>query len=196
MAVVQISKIIVRHETYVTLPGIPTTPGDPSTLTPGLDVGELGYATDTAQVFIGADPSFATATRASFPYQNIEVLTEFSPLVTSLIARPPVRLANVPVNTAMATGIIIPTGFGGNAGNGVSIFYNLIETGSRTTRHGELKIATDGTQAGTPTPIDTFLATSPLNVSFSAVVSGANLSLMITNHEMTPLSFDFMFRIL
>lgn len=65
MSVVQISRIQHRRGLSTDLPD-------------ALNEAELGFALDTGQVFIGA-PSFAPiATRSTFPYQNIELLTEFS----------------------------------------------------------------------------------------------------------------------
>lgn len=71
MATIQISKIQMRRGPAADLPN------------PSLDDGEFGFADDVGRLFIGQDsptsgqPNF---NRVVFPYQNVEVLTESSPL--------------------------------------------------------------------------------------------------------------------
>lgn len=78
---IEVSKIQLRRGFSEDLPGAPTI-GNPTLPTTPLDVGELAFTTDTGQVFIGPDlqtnGSASTLSRAFFPYQNIEVLTENS----------------------------------------------------------------------------------------------------------------------
>ena len=83
---VQYSKIQLRRGLAAELPGIPNSGS--TVPTQGLDIAELGYATDTGQLFIGltdaANPTIGQGlpqlTRATFPYDNIEVVTENSNL--------------------------------------------------------------------------------------------------------------------
>ena len=79
MAVIQISKIIMRQGLEEELPGAPVSL-DPVVHSPGLDSGEFAFTTDTGRLFIGHDPDegHVNFDRAQFPYQNIEVLTEYS----------------------------------------------------------------------------------------------------------------------
>lgn len=79
MAVTQISKIQLRRGLQADLPGSPITLIPPA-FSPGLDIAELAFTTDTGRLFIGANPSVGdfTYNRTAFPYQNIEVLTENS----------------------------------------------------------------------------------------------------------------------
>lgn len=71
MPIIQISKIQLRRGPASDLP------------VPSLDGGELGFTTDLGRLFIGqltpvtGNPNY---NRGSFPFQNIEVLTENSPL--------------------------------------------------------------------------------------------------------------------
>lgn len=75
----QVAKIQLRRGPQADLPGAPTSTS-PLVFAPGLDTGEFGFATDTSRLFIGATPAVGQAqyNRVSFPYQNIEVLTENS----------------------------------------------------------------------------------------------------------------------
>lgn len=79
MAVIQISKIILRKGPQQDLPGAPTSL-TPLTFSQGLDAGEMAFAEDTGRLFIGHQPDegHPNFKRATFPYQNVEVLTELS----------------------------------------------------------------------------------------------------------------------
>ena len=84
MATTTVSKIQIRRGLQSDLPGAPTI-ASPTVPTPGLDIGEPALATDTNRLFIGIDPSQGGITigRTVFPYQNVEILTENSPVVTN-----------------------------------------------------------------------------------------------------------------
>lgn len=79
MADIKISQIQLRRGPQDDLPGAPTSL-QPLTLAPGLAEGEMGYGTDTGRLFIGHAPLAGQPNhqRATFPYQNVEVLTENS----------------------------------------------------------------------------------------------------------------------
>ena len=84
MAIVSIEKIQLRRGMAADLPGQPTNLVPP-TFSPGLDQGEFGYTVDLGRLFIGIGsdrpvPGMANYQRTQFPYQNVEVLTENSPL--------------------------------------------------------------------------------------------------------------------
>jgi hypothetical protein len=91
MATVSITKIQLRRGLASDLPGQPTSLS-PLAFPEGLDEGELGYTTDTGRLFVGIGSGATGPTgtvpltgmpnfqRFGFPYQNIEVLTENSPL--------------------------------------------------------------------------------------------------------------------
>lgn len=64
MPVIQISRIQHRSGTSGELPD-------------ALATGEIGFTTDTGEVFIGAGDHARVADRKSYPYQNIKILTEF-----------------------------------------------------------------------------------------------------------------------
>lgn len=76
---IEISKIQLRRGESGDLPGAPT-PGNPSLPSTPLDTGEIAFTTDTGQLYIGPDLTSggSNSTRAFYPYQNIEVLTENS----------------------------------------------------------------------------------------------------------------------
>ena len=77
--IVQISKIKLRTGPQTDLPGAPVTLS-PLVFRPGLDLAEIAMASDTGRVFIGHDPSVGQPNynRSTFPYRNIEILTENS----------------------------------------------------------------------------------------------------------------------
>ncbi len=78
MPTVQISKIILSVGESNELPGAPTLLS-PLTFSEPLDTGEMAYITDLGRVYIGPPESgYSQHNRATFPYQNIEVLTENS----------------------------------------------------------------------------------------------------------------------
>lgn len=64
MAVIQISRIQHRRGLADDLPD-------------ALAEGELGFAIDTGELFIGAPTNDLVANRTAYPYKNIKVLTEF-----------------------------------------------------------------------------------------------------------------------
>lgn len=64
MAVIQISRIQHRRGLADELPD-------------ALAEGEIGFATDSGEVFIGAPSNELVANRKAYPYQNIKILTEF-----------------------------------------------------------------------------------------------------------------------
>ena len=78
--IVIVGKVQVRRDPQANLPGAPVSTS-PLVFSDSLDIGEFGYATDTSRLFIGCDPAIGSANyqRTTFPYQNIEVLTEASP---------------------------------------------------------------------------------------------------------------------
>jgi len=84
--ITQKSKIHLRQGYQSDIPGAPTSLS-PLTFAAGLDSGEMAYTVDTGRIFIGGtsgnnSPAYL---RTVFPYQNVEVLTEASPLLSMLI---------------------------------------------------------------------------------------------------------------
>ena len=78
-----IGKLLTRIGLLAELPGQPlvNTASQESVATapPGLDPGELGFAKDTGDLFIGSDTTYAIfsgSRYAQFPYSNVRVLTE------------------------------------------------------------------------------------------------------------------------
>jgi len=83
--IIVISKIQIRRGTESELPGAPTST-NPLTFSDSLDSGEIAFTSDSGRMFIGPDKNVGNPNfqRPVFPYQNIEVLTEFSPKNLSL----------------------------------------------------------------------------------------------------------------
>jgi hypothetical protein len=79
MPTIQISQIILRAGPSVDVPGAPTSLS-PLQFGPGLLPGEMAFTTDTGRIYIGHDPQQGNPNfnRLTFPYRNIEVLTENS----------------------------------------------------------------------------------------------------------------------
>ncbi len=77
--VTQFDVIQLRRGPEADLPGAPNV-GNPNVPTTGLDPGEPAFATDVGRIFIGTDPAQTGpwTGRAAFPYENVEVLTEYS----------------------------------------------------------------------------------------------------------------------
>lgn len=79
MPTIQISQIILRSGESIDLPGAPTSLS-PLTFSAGLEPGEMAFMRDTGRIYIGHDPQQGQPqfNRLSYPYRNIEVLTENS----------------------------------------------------------------------------------------------------------------------
>lgn len=73
-------KVHLRTGLERELPGSPISL-DPLVLSTGLDIGEVGFTSDTARLFIGHSPAISDPNfkRPVFPYANVEILTENSP---------------------------------------------------------------------------------------------------------------------
>lgn len=83
----QVTKIQMRQGIASTLPGAPITLV-PLTFATGLDIGEIGFTTDTNRLFIGSSSAIGHQVnyqRTVFPYQNIEILTESSPIIPQVV---------------------------------------------------------------------------------------------------------------
>lgn len=76
----QIALIENRSGTLAQLPGAPTALSPTITFSKALDVSEFAWAPDAQRLFIGASPSVGQPNyeRVLTPYQNVEILTEFS----------------------------------------------------------------------------------------------------------------------
>ncbi len=117
MPFIQISQIILRAGPSDDLPGAPTS-FNPLTFPEGLAKGEMAFADDTGRIFIGHDPSQGQPqfNRATFPYQNIEVLTENSTDTLSAMIGSTVKEAGnesfyeaaLPTQTTDWSGVVVP----------------------------------------------------------------------------------------
>lgn len=73
------TKLIVRRGHSSDLPGLPKKQ-QPARWTPALDQGELAFAEDTGEIFIGQDPALNDkyGKRLEYPYRNVEIIGENS----------------------------------------------------------------------------------------------------------------------
>jgi len=194
MPTVSITKIQLRRGPAADLPGLPTSLS-PLNFPDGLDEGELGYTTDTGRLFVGIGDDVPTSgmpnyNRVTFPYQNIEVLTENSP--SSVIFggafsdNQTAYIASVPlvINTAFqhmqvinsSTGLpqdyqIDVTGVGACA----VITYFMFDPSNNPIRQGRLTVLWNTTLITTPQCTDEAQALISLynNIQWQAVLTGS-----------------------
>lgn len=179
--------------------------GPQSDLPYALDAGEYGFTTDTGRVFIGIDPNAsptapASLGRPNFPYQNIELLTEFSnsanqnmfdsrvrDVKTGFFTTAPLT-PNDPNNQSdwSTVQVIVdggsPTAFKTNISNNAGcaqISYFLFENGSAV-RTGKLTIMTPNTSDSNP----------PLCVDEGVSLTRVDIGIANTSIATTP---DFVF---
>ena len=76
---------ILPHGKRNELPGAPSIPNDPYTLTDGLISGSMAFTDDTNEFFIGSYENSKVWNRTSFPYRNIQVLTENAKNIEELL---------------------------------------------------------------------------------------------------------------
>jgi hypothetical protein len=147
-------QLLLRRGPASDLPGTPTAPGQPPTT--GLAEGELGMTTDTGRLFLGVNPQqgMPNYNRSAFPYNNVEVLTENSPLTTLFgVAFSDNQLAfyqSLPLQetasfvsltmTSLADGqpteVRLDNPFGAN----VSLFYVIVSSSGQPMRQGTLNV--------------------------------------------------------
>lgn len=177
--IIVISKIQIRRGTELELPGAPIST-NPLSFSDSLDDGEIAFTSDTGRMFIGPDktvgmPNFQ---RDIFPYQNIEVLTEFSPTNKALFNRNiknqnhhdfyvPTVIPNGATNARLTYseydgGMPIPTKFDGAAVS-ASVEYHSFDNTGNPVQQGIVRVL--GKQS------------SPTVSSFDKVGSGLNFTL-------------------
>lgn len=158
MPVIQISKIQLRRGPQTELPGAPTSLS-PLTFADGLDSAEMGFTTDTGRLFIGHEPSVGHANyqRATFPYQNIEVLTENSTdALRAMVGRQMRELGEeafitAPLGVTGSSWISVPDPADSNApfkiffedGIALSIEYGVYGADNKPVRIGCMKVVHD-----------------------------------------------------
>ena len=160
MPIIQISKIQMRRGAAADLPN------------PSLDDGEFGFADDAGRLFIGqTSPSNGQPNynRSGFPYENVEVLTENSPLgelvgpvindnqggyyvstplsIVGAFTFPPAYPLQVLDITDSPQDFYVDVT--GNAGN-AHIQYFIYDTSSNAIRNGTLTVLWNTTMTGEP----------------------------------------------
>lgn len=199
--IIQISKIQLRRGPEEDLPGAPSSV-NPIILKPGLDIAEMAFSTDTQRIFIGTNPAQGNPNfeRTSFPYQNIEVLTEFSTTANQNIYDDQTRdvqsafiasstlaststWTNVPIpdpddNTLTTTFQIDLSAAGG--ANGRIEYFLFDETLSVTTpmRSGVMTISSN--PSSTPSLTDDYTSSLPANASGDPVTTYGGVAFMAT----------------
>lgn len=188
-------KMQLRRGLAGDLPGAPIALTPPS-FSPGLDEGELGYVTDLGRLFLGLGtdtpvsgmPNF---NRVDFPYQNIEVLTENSPL--GMIFGPAIQdnqggfQSSVPLRSDLPTSFLnlqtvnqngVASDFyvdlpGGGAN--VQVYYFVFDSSHNAIRQGRLNILWNNTYVTAPLCTDEaeVLVGSVQALQFQAVMVNA-----------------------
>lgn len=162
MPTIQISKLQMRRGPESDLPN------------PSLDDGELGFADDNGRLFIGqTTPTLGQPNynRNTFPYQNIEILTESSPLDQLLAPAfadnrlgfiPAVALTLNPtftdgVNLQVLDSTLSPVDFNvdlSNGGANAIISYFVYDTTVNPLRVGKLIVSWNTTMVTEPLCVD------------------------------------------
>lgn len=199
--IIQISKIQLRRGPEEDLPGAPTSV-NPIVLKPGLDIGEMAFSTDTQRIFIGSNPSQGNPNyqRYLFPFQNVEVLTEFSTIANQAVYDNQTRdvqtaftASSVLTSTSGWTNVPIPfandttltTAFqidllGAGGANARIEYFLYDETASSTTplRSGMLTVSS--TSSGNPSLTDDYTSSLPVGNGDPVTVYGG-IAFMATN---------------
>jgi hypothetical protein len=143
-----IGNIQLRRGKEVDLPGAPRQL-NPLVFSEGVGNGELTFTSDTGRVFIGhvpasSDPHYR---RATFPYQNVEVLTEASPRLKELFNTftrdqdkttffAPVSVTGTTIT--VANGTADPTVISANAS--ATVEYHAFTAAGQPVKQGTLRI--------------------------------------------------------
>jgi hypothetical protein len=156
MSIIQISKIQLRRGPESDLPSNPT-----------LDDGELGFTDDTGRLFIGqstptdGQPNF---NRVAFPFQNIEILTENSPLGQLLapvvadnqqmfLAPPPLVVTNTFLTIQLPDSSNVLQNYNLDLpGSGVNatIYYYMFDNSNNAFRLGKISVIWNTTMVTAP----------------------------------------------
>ena len=161
--IIVISKIQVRRGLESELPGTPTSISPPS-FNASLDAGEIAFTNDSGRMFVGPDQSVGNPNfqRTTFPYQNIEILTEVSPANQNLFNQfissqdrnsffvptiIPQGSSNVPLTYAAYQGAVpVPTQFFGSTIS-ATVEYHAFDTSTNPVQQGLVRVL--GDQSGT-----------------------------------------------
>lgn len=186
---VQVSKIQLRRGPESDLPGAPLSLS-PLAFTPGLDDGELGFTDDTGRLFIGqTSPTngIISYQRSTFPYQNIEVLTENTPpdvIQASYADNQAGFLTSVPL-TASPSYLNLQTfdAAGGThdfyvdiSGNANAVIeYFVFASNGDATRQGVLNIVWNADMVAAPHCVDTAMVAvgEPSDLQWTATLVGS-----------------------
>lgn len=203
MPTIQISKIQMRRGPESDLPN------------PSLDDGEIGFANDVGRLFIGqTNPTFGNPNynRNVFPYQNIEILTESSPLdellAPAFADNQKGFISSVPLiqtgswtdfevydstNTPAIFHVDLP-GCGVNA----IMSYFIYDSSNNPIRHGTLDIIWNVNTVGTPLCIDNAIAsfdTSYADIEWQAVHITGHVKLQYKNQGVSVFGTKLFFKI-
>lgn len=174
MSVTQISKIIIKKGLSENLPN-------------ALDEGELGYTTDTGELFIGAPnlpkieyrAGTSTTNDGIFPYQNVKVLTEFDfpkTVTGDFYMQGPLTTSVIPSNNETSTLFVCETGV-----NTCFLNYSLLDDAGNMLGIGTIQACSNGiNQYGTNVP----------GISFSYTWVDNVLSINAVNSRSTQLTIS------
>ena len=199
--VVQYSVIILRNDQESLLPGAPLTLS-PLVFEPALDANEIVFTQDTGRMFVGHSPSIGQPNfrHITFPYQNIEVLTEASFTTFNRMAGAYRKQEGndsyyytVLSASSSMTPIIIP--LAGDANNLfkftdiasliASIDYAGFDANGKPVKMGQLRVMY-GTGVSSPACVDNGTDLGASLLTFSATVAGASGSnYIVINYQYT-----------
>lgn len=195
MATVSITKIQLRRGNASDLPGVPTSMS-PLMFSAGLDEGELGYTVDSGRLFVGIGTDtpgsgMPNYRRSTFPYQNIEVLTENSPAAaifgsafsdnqTAYIKSVALvqtttfqnlQVVSVATNTPQDYHLDV-TGVGASA----NVYYFMFDSSNNPIRQGRLTVLWNTTMITTPLCTDEAQTLVSLygNLQWQAALTGSS----------------------
>lgn len=167
MPVIQISEVITRMGTSGELPD-------------ALVQGQMGFTTDTGEVFIGAADLEKVSGRKSYPYENIKILTEFDVqynITGDVYYHGPIKTMNVPSSGGeMVFGLFkYDASQLGRYGR-----YDYSFTSTQSCQVGELNVILHGTTVMLTSTADTLGNISGAAFAFSVALESGTVNLKVT----------------
>jgi hypothetical protein len=207
MSIILVGKIKFRRGKESLLPGSPISTSPPVFNKP-LAVGEPAFSTDTGRMFIGHTPNVGDINyqRTTFPYQNIEVLTEASPVNQQLFNQfymdqnrndffvPTVipGLYSGPILFSdYSNTLAIPTRLDGNIISAKFEYHGFYIDGSSPTKSGVVQVMAAGNSTVIQDTQNTIIDVDSLTFSISALSQdkdGPYYMLGVTNNTVSDVN--------
>lgn len=182
MPVVQISRIQHRMGTSGELPS-------------ALTDGELGFTSDTGELFIGAASLAKVAGRKSYPYQNIKILTEFDvqhTITGDTYYHGPIETMVIPNNNTPAQMVLFRQNLNASAQFGR---YDFSLTSSQGAIVGSLEVVYRGSSVNRTVAGTTTGNTSLDSFSFLTTLVGEDIQLSVAWNPTTFGAQDYLLSI-